>query len=221
MSDAAMNSKLARFVKRMDGGDLYVAFVEALRRSAGATGESGNTTVVTSATGREGKTHVALSLAVQAASVDRRRTLVVDAAVQRRGCATRILSRRQSASDAKPADERCTATPLPLVDMLTWGPRVAAPDTNGHAAHASLADVLRELRPKYDLVVIDTISMSDGPSALGLLRCADRILFVVEHRRRSVGQIKSYVARIDSPRVLGVVLNKRRYPVPRVIYDRL
>lgn len=219
-----MNSKLKRIVKRMDGGDLYVAFTEALRRSEGATGGAGNVTVVTSASNREGKTHVAVGLAAQAALVDRKRALVVDAGAQRRGCATRILSRKRggkpdAASD--PADGRCASTELPLVDVLSWGPQLVVSGANGVASRESLADVVGELRAKYGLIVIDAVSMSDGPRALGLLRCADRALFVVAHRCRSVGQIRSYLESIDSPPILGAVLNKRRYPIPQVLYNRL
>jgi receptor protein-tyrosine kinase len=216
-----MNSRLERFVERMDG-DLYLAFQEALRRAHGSGAQgTGNTTVVTSASGREGKTHVALSLAAQAATIGRQKTLVVDAAAQRRGCATWILSGRRPRSGgvSSPADSLRTATDLPLLDLLTWGPRVVGPE--GSPAMESLADVLSRLRPEYDLIVIDAVSMCDGPGALGLLRCADRILFVVEHRRRSAGQIRSYIARIDTPQILGVVLNKRRYPIPQLIYDHL
>jgi Mrp family chromosome partitioning ATPase len=211
-------------LRRIDDGDLFVAFRETLRRSSAANADgTGNAIAVTSASPREGKTRVALRLALQAAEIFRERTLIVDAAAQQHGCATRILQRRRqkAADEREPLDARCTATDLALLDLLTWGPRLIAPPTNGGSASASLADVLLELRAKYDLIVLDASSMSDGPNVLALLRCADRVLFVVEHRRRSAGQIRSHIDRIDAPEILGAVLNKRRYPIPRFIYERL
>ncbi len=219
-----MNPRLQRIVRRTADDDLLVAFTEARRRSANEESElPGNALAITSAASREGKTHVAVRLAVQNARIHGRRTLIVDAAPQRRGCATRLVgtSNRGSAGSGEVPAPVCAATGLPGLDLLTWGPQLRMRGRDGSSVGAPLSEVLDGVSSGYDLVVLDAGSMADGPSVPGMLRCASRVLFVVEHRRLSAGQIRSYIDRIDTPPILGVVLNKRRYPIPDFIYRRL
>lgn len=216
-----MNPKLQRIARRVDDDDLLVAFSEARRRHAKDAAEPlGNATVVTSAAGREGKTHVALRLAIQSAKIHGHRTLLVDAAPDRRGCASRLV-----ADPARGAIEGqgpvCAGTGLPNLDLLSWGPQICRRAEDGSARGEPLSQVLAGVSGNYDLVLIDAGSVADGPNVLGVLRCADRVLFVVEHRRLSAAQIQTYLERIDSPPILGVVLNKRRYPIPGFLYRRL
>ncbi len=119
-----MNPKLQRIARRVDDDDLLMAFSEARRRHAKDAAEPlGNATVVTSAAGREGKTHVALRLAIQSAKLHGRRTLLVDAAPDRRGSVSRLVADPVRAS-AEGSDSVCAATGLPNLDLLSWGPQI-------------------------------------------------------------------------------------------------
>ena len=90
---------------------------------------------------------------------------------------------------------------------------------NSEALRARLA----ELRDEFDYVLIDTtaLSVSADPIAIGHL--ADGIALVLEagvtHRetaRKAAQDLES-----ANVRLLGMILNKRQFPIPELLYHRL
>jgi Mrp family chromosome partitioning ATPase len=216
-----MNPRLQRIARRVVDDDLLLAFTEARRRQGSEAAElPRNVTAVTSSATREGKTYVAIRLAIQNAQLHGQRTLLVDAAPDRRGSISRLVA-SPGKTPSQTSDPICFATGLANLDLLTWGPQISRRAANGSSRGDSLSQFLAGVVADYDLVLIDAGSMADGPAVLGILRCANRVLFVVEHRRLSAAQIRTYIGRIDTPPILGVVLNKRRYPIPGFLYRRL
>ncbi|MGE0143870.1 MAG: tyrosine-protein kinase family protein [Planctomycetota bacterium] len=216
-----MNPRLQRIARRVEDDKLLLAFTEARRRLGGEVADlRGNVTAITSSASREGKTYVAIRLAIQNARLHGRRTLLVDAAPDRRGSMSRLIANSKGASD-RSGESVCSGTGLANLDLLSWGPRLSRRSPDGSLHTDPLSEVLAGVSANYDLVLIDSVSMADGPAVLGILRCASRVVFVVEHRRLSAPQIRAYLDRIDTPPVLGVVLNKRRYPIPGFLYRRL
>jgi len=86
-----------------------------------------------------------------------------------------------------------------------------------------MRELMQELRNKFDLIVIDTPELSNYRDALLISSLADKTLLVVaeNHTRRQValktlnsfGQWKG--------RILGVVLNRRLYSIPRWFYNQV
>lgn len=98
----------------------------------------------------------------------------------------------------------------------------------GHGPDGSLNPVrvrsrFVELRTHFDYIVVDTPSMADFSDGMLIAQIADgAILVVASHstRREAARAVKdSFDAAKVS--VLGVVLNKRTYPIPDALYRRL
>ncbi|MCP4725671.1 MAG: CpsD/CapB family tyrosine-protein kinase [bacterium] len=76
---------------------------------------------------------------------------------------------------------------------------------------------------EFDYIIFDIMSMRDGDDAAKISRLLDGILIVVESEhirwqvvKRSTNKLEQYKANI-----IGIVLNKRQFHIPRWIYDRL
>jgi Mrp family chromosome partitioning ATPase len=78
-------------------------------------------------------------------------------------------------------------------------------------------------RAAYDLIVIDAPPATTSPHGLALARYVDGVVLVLaaEDTRWPVAdRVKQSIER-SGGRVLGVVLNKRQYHIPRWVYQRL
>ncbi len=82
---------------------------------------------------------------------------------------------------------------------------------------------LQELRKQYDLILVDTPSPQTCPEGLLLSRHVDGVVLVVEAgktRWQVVERMRDRIVR-QGGAILGVVLNRRRFAIPQVIYGRL
>ena len=86
-----------------------------------------------------------------------------------------------------------------------------------------MSSVINSLKNECDYLVIDAQPIRESTSAMYLARLVDGVILVVEAERlrwEVVKQVKDDLE--DSKaRVLGVVLNKRRYQLPKMLYERL
>ncbi len=223
-----MHSTLKRIVRKLDDCDLYLSFTQALGRSSSGSRRSEEgcpVTILTSSGAREGKTFVALSLALQAAGSGGRRTLLVDSGRPGRHSSTRVLTPPEPSGpagpegDGGPAPDPVRSTGFERLDLLPS--RLRDGRRAGTGYREDLARTIQQLRSRYELVIVDGMSLAEGPGAYDLLRCADGALFVIEHRRFSVAQIRSYLSRLErlDIRIIGAVLNKRKYPIPSIVYN--
>lgn len=115
-----------------------------------------------------------------------------------------------------------------IVELRT--PAISVSQLNGNtedvariAASPALKEVFEKLRKAYDLVLIDTPSMSESMDAELLAPAADGIVLIVDAgaarwqvMRRKVEELMS-----RQVNVAGVVLNKRRHYIPNFIYNKL
>jgi Mrp family chromosome partitioning ATPase len=83
--------------------------------------------------------------------------------------------------------------------------------------------VLTKARGQYDLILIDPPALQRSAAALAIAPFADITLVVVEAERTRAAVARNLVGRIESAggEVLGVILNKRRFYIPRMIYSWL
>lgn len=84
-------------------------------------------------------------------------------------------------------------------------------------------DFLNWVKREYEFVVIDCPAMNRSSSAAVIASKADAVVLVVEagRIRREVIQRSINTLEDLGANILGVVLNKRRYPIPRFIYKML
>lgn len=82
---------------------------------------------------------------------------------------------------------------------------------------------MTELREKYNYVLIDAPAINGSPVAVLLGRLADGAILVLESdaTRREVARVAKESFESAGVRLLGAVLNKRTFPIPRFLYERL
>jgi Mrp family chromosome partitioning ATPase len=85
------------------------------------------------------------------------------------------------------------------------------------------ASAWARLRTQYDLVLVDAPPATTSPQGLAVSSQVDGVVLVLaaeDTRWPVVERVKQSLER-SSGRVLGIVLNKRRYHIPPFIYSRL
>lgn len=214
-----MHTTLRKIRRRLGKPDLYFGVREAAKRVAPASNTKPGTVVaVTSSREGEGKTFVALTLAVQAIEAGNERVLLIDGDAKGRQSATKILG----SGALFPDRDAPLGIPTYISNLDLLSLEADAESGSGGAA-AALAALTQQAGADYDLTILDLPSLSEGGRMFGLLRCADGVVFVVQHRRFSVTQIRSYASHFPNigVDVFGTVLNKRQYPIPRILYNWL
>jgi Mrp family chromosome partitioning ATPase len=81
----------------------------------------------------------------------------------------------------------------------------------------------KKLRQRFDLILIDSPPATTSPDGLALSSKVDGIVLVVEAEKTRWPVAESTKNRILSSggKILGIVLNKRRYHIPDFVYKRL
>ena len=88
---------------------------------------------------------------------------------------------------------------------------------------AKMKDRIAELRKEFDYVLVDAPPLNEYSDAIALGQIADGLVLVLEAnatRRESALRIAETL-RATQIRVLGAVLNKRTFPIPEGLYNRL
>jgi Mrp family chromosome partitioning ATPase len=82
---------------------------------------------------------------------------------------------------------------------------------------------MNELRSRFDLILVDASAISTSRDALMLGRMADGVVLVLRAhstRRESARHLKQEFDDANV-RILGAILNNRKFPIPETIYKRL
>jgi receptor protein-tyrosine kinase len=82
---------------------------------------------------------------------------------------------------------------------------------------------LAELRSQFDYALIDAPPLARYADAITLGQLADGFVLVLEANstRREAAIRLAENLRAAQIRILGAVLNKRTFPIPKSLYDRL
>jgi Mrp family chromosome partitioning ATPase len=83
--------------------------------------------------------------------------------------------------------------------------------------------LISSLRERFDYVIVDSAPVGVSPESTTLCDKVDAVLLVVQHghtRREIVKRTKDIIERAGG-RLLGVILNKRKFPIPGFLYRRL
>ena len=167
--------------------------------------------VVTSSVPAEGKTTTALNLAITLAQAGQK-VLLLEGDLRRPRIAeylnlegtvglTTVLVGRIELDDA--IQEHAT----PNLSVLTSG--AVPPNPSELLQSHAMMDVLKDLRDRYDLVIIDAPPLLPVTDAALLTAESDRALLVVRHGRTTRDQLRHAMDRLRGVdgRALGVVLN--------------
>jgi Mrp family chromosome partitioning ATPase len=82
---------------------------------------------------------------------------------------------------------------------------------------------ITELRKEFDYVLIDSAPLNTYADGVVLGQLADGLVLVLEANstRREAAVKVAENLRAAQVRILGAVLNKRTFPIPESVYDRL
>jgi Mrp family chromosome partitioning ATPase len=198
---------------------------------SGAQKLRGVTIVLTSPARGEGVSHVAQLFAIELARHTCRRTLIVDA--------DRLRSLRTE--DYLRMPQNCHRTNIDNVWMLPAKKSGRLNGNNGTAADGygetssvlmpvastrlenEVSDPFDSLRVNFDNILVDCRPLKYSSEAAVLASTADGVVVVVEAGRTRHEEILNAQRTIEvaGGKLLGFVLNKRRYPVPEWLYRRL
>jgi tyrosine-protein kinase len=187
---------------------------EALRdlRTSLQLGDDGSASIViTSPDGHHGKSTVATGLATTIAQSGRR-TVLVDADL-RRGRVSEIVglpptTGLMEALTGAPIEELIRSTGVHDLDVLTRGGLIDDPVDLLRGFPA----VLRQLRERYDVVIVDTTPVSPVNDARVIASYADTVILVVSAENATRRRLKAALGRLSllSIRPAGFVLNRSR-----------
>jgi len=87
----------------------------------------------------------------------------------------------------------------------------------------AMKNLFEMLKAHYDLILIDSAPLSEGKDGLVLSEIVDAVTVVVNEgkTRRIVAQNALKPLKAGKANFLGVILNDRKYVIPRFIYNRV
>ncbi len=204
--------------------DRFAAIPGALLSAA--NGKTLKSVLVTSARREEGKSTVAAYLAYGLATQLRSRVLLVDAHLRSPRVhelfemrLTRGLSDLLAGNDGLEGALR--PTHIPGLRILSCGSRLEGYDAA--LDPVAFEALLRDLEMRADTVIFDGDSVLTSSQTWVHARLFDATILVVECERTKwevVDQCHEQIAKAGG-RVLGIILNKRKYYVPNIVYSRL
>lgn len=180
--------------------------------SMGALTKTPHVVMVTSSMPKEGKTVVSSNLAASFASMGER-TLLMDTDL-RRGRLHRLFGYRKNPGvsnvlmDECTLEQACRPTAVPNLDILSAGKHL---DTGAELLGSPrFEEVMKELRSKYDRIVVDTPPVLGLSETSILQRFVDGVLFVVWCGNTPLRNMKSAVEMLQSngANFYGFVLNR-------------
>ena len=105
--------------------------------------------------------------------------------------------------------------------VITSGSKTS--NVHGLIGSEALRTRIAELRSEFDSVLIDSPPVNLYADACGLGKLADGVILVLQSNatRREAARKAKETLESAHVRLLGAVLNKRRFPVPEVIYGKV
>lgn len=191
--------------KRVNGLDCEILFEEAIRRVLAHTlcaAEPGDCRVllVTSGSKDEGKSTVAFALG-RAAAATGRRTILVEADLRRPGRyanaplldagggLSALLAGRSKLPEVTIIEPDSALSVLPTTESVQISTELLA-------SHNALM-LIRELKKRYDFIILDTAPVCLTPDSEVLAGLADDVLFVVHHNKTSIDRMRRSIELLD------------------------
>ena len=202
------------------------AFLDLEQRlKAAAAGGAPAVGFVSCASG-EGTTTVAYRFAEALAVEGGKRVLLVDANLRTPSLHERLQRPREAGlvevlQQGLPPDEALPPAATPGLRLLTGGRRAETPALA--FASPGLAPLVAWAKGAYDFVVLDTAPVGPYPETPGLCARLDAVVLVLEAERTRWEVARLAKARLEEAggRLVGAILNKRRFHIPTHLYDLL
>jgi capsular exopolysaccharide synthesis family protein len=180
--------------------------------------------MVSSSTGEEGTTDVVVGLGMTLAGDMGRKTAIVDCNLHHPEIHLRFgmpdVGLGEYLTGRIPMEQALSNTIVPNLYILPLGRGVASLAAFGNDR---LEKLIAELRSNFDYVLIDSAPVSVHPECVVLCNKVDGVILVVRYgntRREIVTRAKEIITRADG-RILGVVLNRRKFPIPEFLYRKI
>jgi hypothetical protein len=199
---------------RLSHNDAY--FV--LRLLSSLSGKEGGVVELIAASEGEGTTSLAIDLAILIGERTALSVLVVDIEPEPGHEVSTLMAQRGALLKRLP----------PKGDLIQLGEtsvRISQPigKSGWRMTEADWLKCLDYARKHFDLVIIDAPSLEASYTGVAIARQADLVLAVVAAEETRAAVANNLIDRIDAvgAEVTGVILNKRRFHIPRMIYSRL
>jgi Mrp family chromosome partitioning ATPase len=90
-------------------------------------------------------------------------------------------------------------------------------------ADSRVRGMLAELRKRFEFIAVDAAPLLSSPEGALVSQLADCVVLVIRygHTRRQLPERALQVLGDAGATVLGTVLNRRRFYIPRFVYERL
>lgn len=205
----------------------YAAFREQLVVGANASLTGHHIIGVTSCSRSEGVSTVAANLASSLSEQGTGPILLVDANTHDPSI-HRIFRTRQSPGllDVLAPNAKCAGSDIIVhraahLNVLTAGTTGAAATRD--VASENFVRFLESIKQNYRFIVVDMPALEQDSATARLAKSCDGVVLVVETERlrwEAISRAKLSLQQL-SVNILGVLLNKRRFPVPNWIYAAL
>jgi capsular exopolysaccharide synthesis family protein len=169
--------------------------------------------LVTEASSRKGKNAAAANLA-SATAQSGRNTLVVDADLRQPTVhKTFGLSNAQGLTNvldgAVTPAEAVQASDVPSLSVLTTGPLPSNPPAL--LASVNMADSIRQLTERFELVVLESPSTAAAPDAAAVGRVVDGVVVLLDQDASTDEQLRAALMQLQTAgaRMLGLVIVKK------------
>lgn len=173
---------------------------------------------------KEGTTEVVVGLGIVLAAGMGRKTVIIDCNPANPDLERRFGTGRMGFNEfvkgLLPLEQAVFNTTVSNLHIMALGERFT---TLAAFGEERLKRSLSELRERFQYVLIDSAPIGLNPDMTLLCDKVDAVVLVVRHqktRREVVKRAKEIVERAGG-KVLGVVLNRRKFPIPEFLYRRL
>ncbi len=178
----------------------------------------------TSSMEREGTTEVAMGLGLTLAGVMGRRTAIIDCNVRdpdiHRRFGVEDIGLDEHLKGQLGIEQALLNTLIPNLYVMPLGAGLTSLATFRKDRFGELIAALRE---RFEYVLLDSSPVGINPETTVLCDVVDAVVLVVRHgstRREVVRRSKETIERAGG-RILGVILNKRKFPIPEFLYRRI
>jgi capsular exopolysaccharide synthesis family protein len=193
----------------------------------GNTGQELKTIAVCKANAGEGSSTVACHLAIAFANDPRMRVVVVDSDLRHPALHTLLGVSQENGlyeiltEGVETTKEQIKKTALYNLCVITSGAAVSLQSII--FAPRVFTEVLNILKTEFSIVIVDTPPTLADDTALAVAAQCDGVILVVqaEQTRWEIAQEAQLRLQRAGAKCLGVVLNRRTYPIPEFLYKRL
>ncbi|MGD9140647.1 MAG: CpsD/CapB family tyrosine-protein kinase [bacterium] len=172
----------------------------------------------------EGTTDVVVGLGLTVANKVGKKTLILDCNMHHPEVHIRFgqpdVGLGEVLAGRVPVDQAMSNTIVPNLWTMPLGRGVSSLAAFGDER---LVKLIAELRSNFEYVLIDAAPVGAYPECVVLSNKVDGVILVVKYgstRREIVKRAKEIITRADG-RVLGVILNRRKFPIPEFLYRKI